>query len=188
MKKILTISILFVMMVALCTTMVSAVTSAELPDQLFALASKYGATAADKIKIERFLADNTVTDAQAEQIMTKANEAVKIMEEAGVTDVRKLSTEKKNQLKTIANEAASIVGLTLTFEKEQVKVYKDGKLLETITASSTTSAAGSSTNGTTQGAKLVYTGSNSYKVLAIGSVVVVALATIAIARKKVVND
>lgn len=185
MKKILTISILFVMMLAVCAPFASATTAAELPDQLFAIASKYGATAADKIKIERYLADNTVTEAQANAIMEKARAAEKIMDEAGVTDVKKLSADKKNELKTIANEAASVAGLTLTFEKENVKVYKNGKLIEQVNANSVASTGSSAGAGTTNGgAKLVYTGSNSYIVLAIGSTVVLALATIAIARKK----
>ena len=39
---------------------------------------------------------------------------------------------QKNKIKTIANEAASIVGLTLTFKNGTVEIYKDGKRIEEL--------------------------------------------------------
>ena len=193
MKKLLTISILFVMVLAMCTSTVSATTKAELPDQLFAIGSKYGATAAHKIKIERYIADNDLTDAQATAIVTKANEIAGIMDAAGVTDPRKLSAEDKARVKSLANEAASIAGVTLVFKKDDVDVYKNGKKIDSaqspLTGSSSSSSTGSSTSSTktTSGKKLVYTGSNSYVAIAAGTVAVVALATVVIVKKKVVN-
>lgn len=172
MKKLISIAILFVMVAMLATTMVNAATSSTLADDLYALGSKYGMTSADKVKIERYLADNPVTDEQANQVLAKAQEAVKVMEDAGVTDVKSLTTEQKNQLKSIANEAASIVGLTLTFKAGTVEIYKDGKLIETITFN----------NG-----KLAYTGNNVNLVLVVSSVAVVALATGFVVRKKFAN-
>lgn len=172
MKKLISIAILFVMVAMLATTMVNAATSNTLAGDLYALGSKYGMTSADKVKIERYLADNPVTDEQANQVLAKAQEAVKVMEDAGVTDVKSLTVEQKNQLKSIANEAASIVGLTLTFKKGSVEIYKDGKLIETVTA----------TNG-----KLAYTGNNVNLVLVVSSVAVVALATGFVVRKKFAN-
>lgn len=199
MKKTLVIFIVSVMILLVCAPFVSATTNAELPDKLMAIASKYGATDADKIKIERYLADYPVTDAQADQIMAKAYEAAAVMEKAGVTDIRKLSTAQKNQLKTIANEAASIVGVTLSFRNDGVDIYKNGKRIESVTLQSTTVlvpgtgsnlssgtvATGSTSSATTSsGTKLVYTGSNSYKVLTVsGIMAVVALAAI-VGKKK----
>ena len=172
MKKLITITILFIMVAMLATTIVNAATSSTLADELYALGSKYGMTSQDKVKIERYLADNPVTDAQANQVMEKAKEAVKIMEEAGTTDVSKLTTEQKNKLKTLANEAASIVGLTLTFKSGTVEIYKDGKLIEVL--------------GLENG-KLAYTGNNVNVVLVVSSVAVVALAAVIVARKKFAN-
>lgn len=172
MKKILSIGILMVMALALLGGAVKAATTDTLANDLYELGAKYGMTSADKVKIERYLADNPVTDAQANQVMEKANEAVKIMEEAGTTDVSKLTTEQKNKLKTLANEAASIVGLTLTFKSGTVEIYKDGKLIEVL----------GSENG-----KLAYTGNNVNVVLVVSSVAVVALAAVIVARKKFAN-
>lgn len=172
MKKLISIAILFIMVAMLATTIVNAATSSTLADELYALGSKYGMTSQDKVKIERYLADNPVTDAQANQVMEKAKEAVKIMEEAGTTDVSKLTTEQKNKLKTLANEAASIIGLTLVFKSGTVEVYKDGKLIEVL--------------GLENG-KLAYTGNNVNVVLVVSSVAVVALAAVIVARKKFAN-
>ena len=185
MKKILTISILFVLMLAISTTMVSATTKAELPDALMAIGQKYGATASDKIKVERYVQDNEVTEAQANAIVAKANEIAAVMDKAGVTNYKSLNAAQKEQVKTLANQAANIIGLTLSFKNNSVEVYKNGKLIDTVTTSSSTgtAATGSTASaGTTK--TLVYTGSNAY-VFAIAGVV--ALAVIGIVGKKVVN-
>ncbi len=172
MKKLISIALLFVMVAMLATTAVNATTNSTLADELYALGSKYGMTSAEKVKIERYLADYPVTDDQANQVMAKANEAASIMESAGVTDYNQLTAEQKAQLKTIANETASILGLTLTFKNGTVEIYKDGKLIETVTA----------TNG-----KLAYTGNTTNLILVVSSVAVVALATGFVVRKKFAN-
>ena len=128
-------------------------------------------TKSDKVKIERYLADNPVTESKANAIVAKANEAAKIMDEAGVTDFSKLSEDKKAEIKSIANQAASIVGVTLTYKSGSVEIYKDGKLIETVT----------NNNG-----KLAYTGNNNI-VLVVSSIAVIALASVAVARKKLAN-
>ena len=130
-------------------------------------------TSADKIKIERYVADNTVTDAQANAVVAKAKEAVKIMEDAGKTNINSLTNEEKNQLKSKANEAASILGLTLTFKSGTVEIYKNGKLIDTV---------GASNSG-----KLVYTGNNTSAILVVSSIVAVALTANFVARKKFAN-
>lgn len=172
MRKLLSIAIVFVMVAVLATTVVNAATSATLANDLYTIGSKYGMTSADKVKIERYIADNAVTDEQANQVLAKAEQAAKIMDEAGVTNYSELSADKKNELKTIANEAASVLGLTLTFKSGNVEVYKDGKLIETL--------------GTSNG-KLVYTGNNTNIILVVSSVAVVALAAGFVARKKIAN-
>lgn len=173
MKKLLSIAIIFIMVAMLATTVVNATTSSTLANELYAIGSKYGMTSAEKVKIERYLADNTVTDEQANQVIAKANEAAKIMDEAGVTNINDLTKEQKNQLKTKANEAASILGLTLTFKSGTVEIYKDGKLIETL--------------GASDSGKLVYTGNNTNAILVVSSIVAVALSAGFIARKKIAN-
>lgn len=156
----------------MATTIVNAATNSSLAGDLYALGAKYGMTTADKVKIERYVSDNSVTNEQAEQVMAKAQEAVKIMEEAGTTNINKLSTEQKKKLKSIANEAASILGLTLTFKSGTVEIYKDGKLIEAISLE----------NG-----KLAYTGNTVNIILVVSLVAVVALAASIIIRKKFSN-
>ena len=159
-------------MMILTSTVVKATTSATLADELYALGAKYGMTSADKIKIERYVADNTVTDAQANAVVAKAKEAVKIMEDAGKTNINSLTNEEK-KLKAKANEAASILGLTLTFKSGTVEIYKNGKLIDTV---------GASNSG-----KLVYTGNNTSAILVVSSIVAVALTANFVARKKFAN-
>ena len=113
MKKIVTIATIFLMVVMFATTIVSAATKDSLVNDLYALTSKYGVTNADKVKAERFLSDNSITDEQANQIYAKAKEAIKVLEEAGVTDVKKLDTqltkEQKLKFQSLCQEAADIV-------------------------------------------------------------------------------
>ena len=180
MKKLLTISILFVMILAMCTSMVCATTKAELTDQVYAIASRYGATAADKVRMERFVADNEITDAQATAIVAKMNEIAAVFDAAGATNYNQLSAAQKNQVKALANEAASIVGVTLSFKNGNIEAYKNGKLIDSTALPINKPGNGSSAAA---GETLVYTGSNSYVAIAVVSVV--ALATAVVVGKKV---
>ena len=171
MKKLLTISILAIALVLMAVTGVNATTNDNLAETLYNIGAKYGMTKADKVKIERYLADYPVTESEANAIVAKANEAAKVMDEAGVTDFSKLPKDKKAEIKSIANQAASIVGVTLTYKSGSVEIYKNGKLIETVT----------NNNG-----KLAYTGNNNM-VLVVSSIAVIALASVAVARKKLAN-
>ena len=90
MKKVLTISILAVMLVLMVVTGVNAANNDNLAETLYNMGAKYGMTKSDKVKIERYLADYPVTESEANAIVAKAEEAVKVMEDAGVTDYTKL--------------------------------------------------------------------------------------------------
>lgn len=168
--KRLTSAILFVVALILMATTVSATTSAELAQKLYDMGAKYGMTSADKVKIERYLADYPVTDEQANQIVAEAEKAVKICEEAGVKNYNDLSATQKEELKAIANKVASIVDVTLTFKGKTVEIYKNGKLIETITNNS---------------GKLAYTGNKGNIVLVVSGVAVIALAAGFVAKKKI---
>lgn len=175
MKKLVTIAIIFVMVLMLTTT-VNAATKDSLINDLYSLTSKYGVTETDKVKAERFLLDNTITDEQANQIYEKAKEAIKVLEEAKVTDVKKLEKQltKEQALKfqSISQEAASIVGATLIYKNGAVEVYKSGKKIETFTFTD---------------CKLAYTGNNLNIALVVSLVVIIALVTAFIVRKKKAN-
>ena len=172
MKRIFAVTILFVVLMTVLATSVSAVSTSEMIEKLYQMGQPYGMTSADKVKMERFFADNPVTEAQADQIIAKGEEAVALMQAAGTTNYKELTTEQKNQLKSIANEAASIVGVSLVFKAGTVEIYKDGVLVETIT----------SNNGT-----LAYTGNTTNMILVVSSVAIIALAATAVARRRAVN-
>lgn len=172
MKKTLTIALLVVMAIMAFTTVVNAATTSTLADELYSKGAKYGMTSADKVKIERYLAENKVTDAQADKILAKADEAIAVMEKAGVTSYSKLTDSQKSEIKSIATEAAKEVDLKLVFKTRSVEIYNaDGKLVETI----------SNTNG-----KLAYTG-NTLNIALVASVISIVAVAAVIARKKLVN-
>lgn len=169
-NKALIISLLFVMLVMAFATVVNAATSAELPNLLYAKGEKYGMTSAEKVKIERYLSEYPVTEADA--ILAKADEAVAVMERAGVTDYDKLTKEQKEELKTIAKSAAEIIDVQLVFKTSSVEIYKDGKLIETVTEN----------NG-----KLAYTGNNLNVVLGVSIIAIIALVITVVAKRTKVN-
>ena len=141
MKKTLAVAVLFVMLVALLVTGVNAVSTSELVERLYEMGQPYGITSADKVKLERFLSENPVSEADADAILAK-----------------------------LANDAASILGVTLVFKAGNLEVYKDGKLVEALSYSND---------------KLAYTGNTVNMVLVVSSVAVIALvATYVVARKR----
>lgn len=172
MKKFLTISLLFVMLVMAFATVVNAATSATLADELYAKGSKYGMTTADKVKIERYLSEYPVTEAQANDILAKADAAVAVMENAGVTNYDKLTTAQKNELKEIAKAVAEILDVKLVFKTGSVEIYKDGRLIETVTEN----------NG-----KLAYTGNSVNSVLVVSIIAIIALAITVVAKRTFAN-
>ena len=162
MKKSFIISILTAIIIMAFATIVNAATSSTLADELYAKGQKYGMTTAEKVKIERYVSENTVTDDQANAIIAKADEAIAVMEKAGTTDYNKLSSAQKEQLKAIANSAADIVNVKLVFKNGYVEIYDNtGKLIETV----------GQNNG-----KLAYTGNNVNVVLTTSVIAVIALA------------
>ena len=170
MKKLLVISLLCVMLLIVLATGVKAATTETLADELYAKGAKYGLTSADKVRIERYLSENPVTNEEADKILAKADEAVAVMEAAKETNYAKLTTAKKDELKAIATEAAKIIDATLVFKVDSVEVYKNGKLIETVTE----------TNG-----KLAYTGNNITNILVVSVLAIIALATTVVAKRTV---
>lgn len=173
MKKTLIVSILMSIILFVGASVVSAATTETLADELYAKGKKYGMTTADKVRIERYLSENPVTDEQANQIMSKADEAVAVMENAGVTNYNKLTQDKKSELKTIAKETANIVDAKLVFKSGSVEIYDaNGKLIETVAQN----------NG-----KLAYTGNNSVNVVLTVSVIAMIALAITVGGKKIAN-
>lgn len=172
MKKFLRIT-LVLMAILLCTvTVVNAATT----DELVAYASKTFTVAgeevklsdADLVKVKRYLADYPVSEENADKIIAKVDEAVALMNKAGVSDPTKLSKAQKDELLKIAQEAASLAGATISYDNKDkvVSIYRDGKLYDTASLTSY---------------KFVQTGSTMYVVIAL--VAVIAIATVVGYRK-----
>lgn len=170
MKKTLVISILFAIILMACATVVNATTSSTLADEIYSKGKKYGVTSADKVKIERYLSENEVSDEEANQIISKVDEAVAVMEKAGVVKYGDLTQSQRDELKTIAKEAADIIDVKLVYKSGSVEIYDNqGKLIETVAPN----------NG-----KLAYTGNDSVNVVLTVSVIAVIALAITVGGKK----
>lgn len=173
MKKSFIISILTAIIIMAYATVVNATTTNTLADELYAKGQKYGMTTADKVKIERYLSENPVTDEQANSLVAKADEAIAIMEKAGTTNYDELATAQKDEIKSIATSAADIIDVKLVFKKKTVEIYDNaGKLIETV----------GQNNG-----KLAYTGNNVNVVLTTSVIATIALA-ITVVTKRTVHE
>lgn len=176
MKRLATVTLLIVMAVAFLAGTVNAATESELLEYLSQEFTVGGETVsiseADKVKIERYLNENEVTAEQADAVIAKVDEAVAVLEAAGETDITKLSQEDKNKLMGIANDAASVLGLSLSYDAstKTLSVYKDGQLIESTSITSSE--------------ELVQTGMTNYVYIAILAVVVIAIAAVVIKRAR----
>lgn len=167
MKKLISIAILFVMIVALSATMVSAATKATLADELSEIGGKYGVS---KAIIERMINEVGVADDDVDDILDLAQKADKIMTEAKVTDPSELKdSTQRTQLIDLANRAAAITGAKLTFKNGEVSVTnKAGKSVGTFTM---------------EDGKLVQTGSSNLVFVVLAGVAIIAVAGTVVAKK-----
>lgn len=163
MKKVLTIALVAIILMMTAMTVVNAATSSTLPDELYAIGSKYGMTQNDKVKMEQYLRDYPLSDADCNEILSLAKQAEQIMIENNTTDVHSLPSDVKAQLKSLAVRAADIAGVTLDFKSDRIDVYKDGKWINSFGSNN-----------------LAPTGTQVNMALVVSSVAVIALAATAI--------
>lgn len=176
MKKLLASTLLLIVLVAMVATSSMAATNADLIAYIKAdhkiAGQMVGITAGNRVKAERYLTQNPVTDAQADAIIAKGNEIIALMNNAGVSDPSKLSKADKDTFMALAQQAADVIGVKLVFHANSVDVYdKDGTHIDTVTL----------------GNKLVYTGNNVNVALVVSSVAIIALAAGFVAKKRLAN-
>jgi len=171
MKKTILTAVLFVIVTLFATTMVNATTGAELPEKIYEKGSKYGVTQSHKVKMERYISKHPVTDAQADQVMAKVDEVVKVLENAGVTNIAQLSSADLKKVQDLATEAATIVDVKIVWKGAKVDILNAGEVEDTLDFTGS----------------LPYTGSEVNYVIIGSSIAVVALATEIVLRKKFVN-
>lgn len=175
MKKLVKIFTLVLFMALALTTTVNASASDDLLNELSKTYTVGGEeitiSAGDKVKIERYLADNPVTEEQKDTIISKLNEIITIMNEEGVSDPGKLPSDKKTQAMNLAKEAASAIDLKLVMDTNTntIDIYNaEGKLLESATI---------------EKGKLSYTGNTSIVYIVAPIVAVIAVATVITVKK-----
>ena len=124
MKKLLTITLLVVLAIALLGTVVNATTESELEKYLTTSHEVAGKTvkltSAEIKQVKDYFADNDITDAQATAIMSNINKVVAELEAAGTVDYSKLTSAQKADLLAYANAAAAEVGLTINTDNRTV--------------------------------------------------------------------
>lgn len=143
-KSLLILTVLMITIMSLSTVVFAS--TATTADEIYAIGVKYGMTSAQEVQLERVLESSDLTDVELASIVTKAETVAAVMDEEGVTSYSELSDAKKSEVTSIANEAATIAGVTITVSDSAVNVYKDGTLLETVTASETLAYTGNTTN------------------------------------------
>ena len=163
MKKVLTIALIAIILMMTAMTVVNAATSSTLADELYAIGSKYGMTQNDKVKMEQYLRDYPLSNDKCDEILGLAKQAEQIMIDNNTTDYKSLPADVKAQLKGLAEQAATIAGVTLDFKSDRIDVYKDGKWINSFGSSN-----------------LVPTGAQDNTALVVSSVAVIALAATAI--------
>lgn len=169
MKKLISMLAIFAILMVGAMSVVKAVTTETLPDELYAIGSQYGMKESDKLRIEKYLSEYPLSDTECNDILSSAQEASQIMKDNNTTDYHSLPADVKAELRALANDAASIAGVTLDFKSDSIDVYKDGKLIDSVTSKGT----------------LPYTGNNNI-VLVVSSIAVIALVAV-VARKKLAN-
>ena len=175
MKKKLLVFALFVVLIS-TLTVVNAATPAEdlkaFASQSFTVAGEtVKLSDADLVKLDRFLEDNEVTAEQVESIKAKVNETVEYINETGVESLADLTTAQKQTVLAKANEAAQVVGATISYDSADgvIEVYKDSELIESLSTSNALAQTG---------------GQSAVYYVAISVLAIIAVASVIYIRKK----
>ena len=188
MKKITKVMLALVMaIVALTvfTTKSNAMTANELKDYICndkgINGTKLIIRDADKVKVEKFFANNEMTDAQADQIKAIIDKGVALMNADGASEPNQLSSKaKKQELLSYAQEAAAVMGLTVSYDatEERLDIYKNGVLYASLNWGVTESSKGSTESA------LVQTGSTNYVYIVVAGIMLIAGIMLVVSRKK----
>ena len=174
-KSVLVLAIAMLSLI-IFTTKSNAMTANELKDYICndkgINGTKLVIRDADKVKVEKFFANNEMTDDQANQIKAIIDKGVALSSKA-----------KKQELLSYAQEAAAVMGLTVTYDatEERLDIYKNGALYDSLNWGVTESSKGSTESA------LVQTGSSNYGYIIIAGIVLIAGIMLVISRKKKVS-
>ncbi|MBR2786205.1 MAG: LPXTG cell wall anchor domain-containing protein [Clostridia bacterium] len=193
MKKLLSTMLIAVLAIFMLGTISNATTKAELKNYILSEKTIAGKTYvirdADKVKLEKLFANNDVTDEQATKVKEIAEKALNYMSENGASSPDELKTKaQKQQLLAYAQEAASVLGLTVNYDTsaKRLDVYRDGKFIDSFSwgVLKTTDSTGTTKTVVTTEPKLGKTGATNYIYAIAAGLVLIAGTTLVIARKK----
>ena len=178
MKKTITIAVLTVVLSLFAVTV-----NAATVDDVMAYVKDTHVIAGEEVKlsesqvlrVERYFEEYPITEAHGDALLAKLDEIKATLDEADVKDLNSMSSETKNTVLALANEAADIVGVTLAVDSENqsVSVIKDGKVLDTVSI--------------TDEGKLSYTGS-SVNVYVLAASIVIIAGIVLIAKKGLIKN
>lgn len=143
--------------------------------------------------LKQYLQNNPVTDAEANEIITKLDTAKAKIDNSGATNLSQLSDSVKAEVVSLVKEAGSIAGLDVQVDTtNEIVTIKDSKGNTIISATSysqfngdvkSSTTSGTQSSSTTTTTKLVYTG-NDYSVVLKTIVAIVAIAIAGVIVKK----
>ena len=135
MKKGFLVALVITLMMSI--TNVSAMTKDELKTKLTKEYTINGATfkasASDIAQIERYLEQNNISEADADKISAKVDEAVSIIEAGNATKLEELTTTEKDKLVALS-DISNTTSVKVTVNKGVITVYNvDGTEFTKIT-------------------------------------------------------
>lgn len=130
MKKLLGVLIAFVMLFAV--TRVKAMTEAQLKDVLTQTIKVGGDNVSlsdgDKVLVERYLDQNEVSEAHADYINTRVEEAISIIKAEKKIEFKQFTQAHKDRLKELVGEISSNTTVKATLNENGLIVYNsDGR-------------------------------------------------------------
>jgi LPXTG-motif cell wall-anchored protein len=189
MKKVLSTILITLVAMLMLGTVSMATTEAELEEYVYSVHEIAGAKIkmrdTDKVKLEKFFKENDLTDEQATEIKGIVEKAIKVMNEDGASAPDKISTTaKKQELLGYAEQVASILGYTVSFDstENRLDIYKNGTQVDSLYWGVYVDENGNQVATTEP--SLAKTGSTNYLYVIGAGVVLIAGITFVIARKK----
>lgn len=201
MKKLLSTMLVVVIAIFMLGTVSNATTKNELKEYMTSekgiAGSRLIIRSADKVKLERFFADNEISDEQAGEIKNLIDQAISYMTEDGADQPNEMSTPAKRQeLIGYAQQAAKVLGLTVSYDATETRldIYRDGEFIDSLywgvlVEETTPTKGGEKANGSkavkgTTEPSLAKTGSTNYGYAIAAGVILIAGITLVVARKK----
>ena len=179
MKKIF-ISMIAVILVITSTSVVNAATANErlkdyLKSGVVVGGETYSMSAAQQVQLDRFLSSNTLTDAEVNTAIAKANESVNLLKKYDLSKPSTIPASVKTNAIALVKEAGNAIGV-------DIKVDTNSNNVVVTDATGNILASGSFTD-----TKLPFTGTNVMTYAIIGSILAVSIAMVYSLKKELTN-